>query len=232
MRSKDEIPEVRIDFLKMIQRGLQAQVISVRTDRGIKFSNKTLYAYFKEEGIDHQTTIARTLEQNDIVKRRNRTLVEEEGIDFEESFTPVARLEAVGIFVAYATHKSFPIYQMDVKMAFLNGLLKEKVYVSQPNGFVDPDHLKKVYRLWKALYRLKQAPRVGKINTGRKAYLLEDKKIPVVGVFDEVFLALGWNLEEIHVTWAHLKKKWTRLRTYTKSLKESCSQSVETVSQA
>ncbi|GJU55249.1 hypothetical protein Tco_1228963 [Tanacetum coccineum] len=66
----------------------------------------------------------------------------------------------------------------------------------------------------------------------RKAYLLEDKQIPSVRVFDEVFLALGWHLEEIHVTWAHLEKKWTRLRTYTKSLEELCIQSVETASQA
>ncbi|GJS83389.1 retrovirus-related pol polyprotein from transposon TNT 1-94 [Tanacetum coccineum] len=85
--------------------------------------------------------------------------MEEEGIDFEESFAPVARLEAVRIFVAYAAHKSFPIYQMDVKTAFLNGPLKEEVYVAQPDGFVDPDHPDKVYRLRKALYGLKQAPR-------------------------------------------------------------------------
>ncbi|GJV44253.1 retrovirus-related pol polyprotein from transposon TNT 1-94 [Tanacetum coccineum] len=73
----------------------------------------------------------------------------EEGIDFEESFAPVARLEAVRIFVAYAAHKSFPIYQMDVKTVFLNGPLKEEVYVAQPDGFVDPDHPEKVYRLRK-----------------------------------------------------------------------------------
>ncbi|GKA22026.1 retrovirus-related pol polyprotein from transposon TNT 1-94 [Tanacetum coccineum] len=85
--------------------------------------------------------------------------LKEEGIDFEESFAPVARLEAVWIFVAYAAHKSFPIYQMDVKMAFLNGPLKEEVYVAQPEGFVDPDHPEKVYLLRKALYGLKQAPR-------------------------------------------------------------------------
>ncbi|GKG36073.1 retrovirus-related pol polyprotein from transposon TNT 1-94, partial [Tanacetum coccineum] len=71
--------------------------------------------------------------------------VQEEGIDFEESFAPVARLEEVRIFVAYAAHKSFPIYQMDVKTAFLNSLLKEEVYVAQPEGFVDPDHPEKVY---------------------------------------------------------------------------------------
>ncbi|GKF62060.1 retrovirus-related pol polyprotein from transposon TNT 1-94 [Tanacetum coccineum] len=62
---------------------------------------------------------------------------QEEGIDFEESFAPVVRLEAVWIFVAHAAHKSFPIYQMDVKTAFLNGPLKEEVYVAQPEGFVD-----------------------------------------------------------------------------------------------
>nr|GEX59003.1 hypothetical protein [Tanacetum cinerariifolium] len=84
---------------------------------------------------------------------------QEEGIDFEESFALVARLEAVRIFVAYAAHKSFPIYQMDVKTAFLNGPLKEEVYVAQPDGFVDPDHPKKVYILKKALYGLKQAPK-------------------------------------------------------------------------
>ncbi|GKD49798.1 retrovirus-related pol polyprotein from transposon TNT 1-94 [Tanacetum coccineum] len=85
--------------------------------------------------------------------------LKEEGIDFEESFAPVARLEAVRIFIAYAAHKSFPIYQMDVKTAFLNGPLKEEVYVAQPEGFVDPDHPEKVYLLRKALYGLKQAPR-------------------------------------------------------------------------
>nr|GEX11051.1 hypothetical protein [Tanacetum cinerariifolium] len=84
---------------------------------------------------------------------------QEEGIYFEESNAPVARLEAVRIFVAYAAHKSFPIYQMDVKTAFLNGPLKEEVHVAQPDGFVDPDHPEKVYRLRKALYGLKQAPR-------------------------------------------------------------------------
>ncbi|GKB91582.1 retrovirus-related pol polyprotein from transposon TNT 1-94 [Tanacetum coccineum] len=88
-----------------------------------------------------------------------RNYAQEEGIDFEESFAPVARLEAVRIFVAYAAHKSFPIYQMDVKTAFLNGPPKEEVYVAQPEGFVDPDHPEKVYLLRKALYGLKQAPR-------------------------------------------------------------------------
>nr|GEW79643.1 retrotransposon protein, putative, unclassified [Tanacetum cinerariifolium] len=294
--SKDETPEVLKDFLTMIQRNLQALVIIVRTDRGTKFLNKTLNAFFKEEGIEHQTSTARTPEQNDIAeaiatayvaessshnignsnvstfnqpqvfeyrwtkdhsleqvrgnpsrpvqtrrqlatdpkicmyvltvstaepknikeamadsawieamqeelhqfdrlqvwelvdkqfgktviklkwlwknkKDEDQTVIrnkarlvakgyaQEEGIDFEESFAPVALLEAVWIFIAYATHKSFPIYQIDVKTTFLNGPLKEKVYVAQPDGFVNPDHPEKVYRLRKALYGLKQAPK-------------------------------------------------------------------------
>ncbi|GJR11459.1 retrovirus-related pol polyprotein from transposon TNT 1-94 [Tanacetum coccineum] len=379
LRSKDETPEVLIDFLKLVQRGLHAQVRTVRTDKGTEFLNKTLHAYFAQDGIEHQTSIARTPKQNVVVERRNRTLVEaartmlsaakvplffwaeaiattcftqnrslviprhektpyhiingrkpsvkffhifgsfcyivrdgenldkmkekgdaclfvgystqsrayrvynkrtrvivetihvnfdelplmasdhvssnpvlqypttaleqdslsvvvskssavtavdapnqrqqqnttpstsiivatdtpplniqttpittsqaltqaptnktsarnrwrdvyvrthpkgysqKEGIDFEESFAPVARLEAVRLFVAYAAYKSFPIYQMDVKTAFLNGPLKEEVYVNQPNRFVDPHNPDKVYHLKKVLYGLKQAPRV------------------------------------------------------------------------
>ncbi|GJY18651.1 retrovirus-related pol polyprotein from transposon TNT 1-94 [Tanacetum coccineum] len=84
---------------------------------------------------------------------------QEEGIDFEESFAPVARLEAVRIFFAFAAHMNMIVYQMDVKTSFLNGILREEVYVSQPNSFVDPDNPNHVYRLKKALYGLKQAPR-------------------------------------------------------------------------
>nr|GEZ19774.1 retrovirus-related Pol polyprotein from transposon TNT 1-94 [Tanacetum cinerariifolium] len=326
LRSKDETPEVLIDFLRLVQRGLHAQVRIVRTDKGTEFLNKTLHAYFAAGGIYHQTFVARTPEQNGVVERRNRTLVEaarimlstakvplffwaeaiatscftqncslviprhekapyhiindrkpsvkffhifgslcyivrdgenldemkekgdacifvgystqsrayrvfnkrtrvivetiyvnfvelpqmasdhvsfdpvphcqrtalehdslspalqfrtrrqlesdgemcmfaltgyaqKEGVNFEESFAPVARLEVVRLFIAYAAHKSFTVYQMDVKTTFLYGPLKEEVYVNQPDGFVDPYHPDKVYRLKKALYGLKQAPR-------------------------------------------------------------------------
>nr|GEX64378.1 retrovirus-related Pol polyprotein from transposon TNT 1-94 [Tanacetum cinerariifolium] len=84
---------------------------------------------------------------------------QEEGIDFEESFAPVARMEAIMIFLAYAAHKSFIVFQMDVKTAFLHGTLKEDVYLYQPVGFIDADHPSHVYKLKKALYGLKQAPR-------------------------------------------------------------------------
>ncbi|GKC49288.1 retrovirus-related pol polyprotein from transposon TNT 1-94 [Tanacetum coccineum] len=84
---------------------------------------------------------------------------QEEGIDFEESFAPVARIEAIRIFVENVANKNMTIFQMDVKTAFLNGELKEEVYVSQPEGFVDQDNPSHVYKLKKALYGLKQAPR-------------------------------------------------------------------------
>nr|GEW69992.1 retrovirus-related Pol polyprotein from transposon TNT 1-94 [Tanacetum cinerariifolium] len=84
---------------------------------------------------------------------------QEEGIYFEESFALVARLEAVRIFVAYVAHKNFTIYQMDVKTTFLNGPLKEEVFVSQLDGFIDPEFPNHVYRLKKTLYGLKQALR-------------------------------------------------------------------------
>ncbi|GJY15323.1 retrovirus-related pol polyprotein from transposon TNT 1-94 [Tanacetum coccineum] len=84
---------------------------------------------------------------------------QEEGIDFEESFAFVARIEPICIFIANAPTKNMTIYQMDVKTAFLNGKLREVVYVSQPEGFVDPDKPNQVYRLKNALYGLKQAPR-------------------------------------------------------------------------
>nr|GEX19563.1 integrase, catalytic region, zinc finger, CCHC-type, peptidase aspartic, catalytic [Tanacetum cinerariifolium] len=84
---------------------------------------------------------------------------QQEGIDFEELFAPIAWLEAFRLIVAYAAHKSFFVYQMDVKTSFFNGPLKEEVYVNQPKGFVDPHHPDKAYCLKKALYGLKQAPR-------------------------------------------------------------------------
>ncbi|GKF83117.1 retrovirus-related pol polyprotein from transposon TNT 1-94, partial [Tanacetum coccineum] len=79
---------------------------------------------------------------------------QEEGIDFEESFVPIARIESIRIFIANAANKNMTIYQMDVKIAFLNGELREVVYVSQSEGFIDQDKPNHVYRLKKALYDL------------------------------------------------------------------------------
>nr|GEZ23916.1 retrovirus-related Pol polyprotein from transposon TNT 1-94 [Tanacetum cinerariifolium] len=102
-------------------------------------------------------------EDNTVIRNKSRPVAkgyaQKEGVDFDESFAHVTRLEAVRLFIAYAAHKSFTVYQIDVKIAFLYGPLKEEVYVNQPNGFVDPYPPDKVYRLKKALYGLKQAPR-------------------------------------------------------------------------
>ncbi|CAH9071025.1 unnamed protein product [Cuscuta europaea] len=102
-------------------------------------------------------------EEGTIFKNKARLVAkgycQEEGIDFDETFAPVARLEAIRIFLAYAAHKQFTVYQMDVKSAFLNGLLEEEVYVEQPPGFEINREKDQVYKLHKALYGLKQAPR-------------------------------------------------------------------------
>nr|GEY44052.1 retrovirus-related Pol polyprotein from transposon TNT 1-94 [Tanacetum cinerariifolium] len=303
LRSKDETLDFIIKFLKMLQVRLNVPIRRIRTDNETKFVNQTLRDYYKEVGISHETSVARSLQENGVVERRNCTLIEaartmliyaqapeviapiaevippvytdstgspssttvdqdapstskthtptetqssvipqdvgdesldmevahmgndplfgvpipevtsaqssltaspqsielvprpdqvmvitlkwiykvkldelgsilknkarlvscgyrqEEGIDFEESFALVARLEAIWIFLAYATHKNMVVYQMDVKTAFLNGNLQEEVYVSQPDEFVDPNNPNHVYKLKKALYELKQAPR-------------------------------------------------------------------------
>ncbi|GJZ02528.1 retrovirus-related pol polyprotein from transposon TNT 1-94 [Tanacetum coccineum] len=105
----------------------------------------------------------KTNEFSRVLKNKARLVAQgfrqEEGIDLEKSFAPITRIEAIRILVANVAHKNMMIYQMDVKTDILNGELKEEVYVSQPEGFVDPDNPSHVYKLKKALYRLKQAPR-------------------------------------------------------------------------
>ncbi|GJT90755.1 retrovirus-related pol polyprotein from transposon TNT 1-94 [Tanacetum coccineum] len=166
LRSKDETPEVLKDFLTMIQRNLQAPVISVRTDRGTEFLNKTLHAFFKEEGIEHQTSTPRTWNRTILEAMADSAWIEamqeelhqfdrlqvwelvdkpfgknEECIDFEEPIAPDASLEAVRILSAYPAPQ-------------------RRFYVAQPDGFHDPDHQTKFYRLQEtSLYGLKQAPR-------------------------------------------------------------------------
>ena len=104
------------------------------------------------------------LDEDGIVTRNKARLVakgysQEEGIDYDETYAPVARLEAIRMFLAFAAHSNFKVYQMDVKSAFLNGDLEEEVYVEQPPGFEDKEFEDFVYFLFKALYGLKQAPR-------------------------------------------------------------------------
>nr|GFB11421.1 copia protein [Tanacetum cinerariifolium] len=103
-------------------------------------------------------------DESSLVIRNKARLVavgysQQEGIDYDETFAPVARIEAICLFLAYVAHKDFTVYQMDVKIAFLNEILKEEVYVGQPLGFVSKQYPDHVYALDKALYGLKQAPR-------------------------------------------------------------------------
>ncbi|GKF24779.1 putative ribonuclease H-like domain-containing protein, partial [Tanacetum coccineum] len=103
-------------------------------------------------------------DERGIVIRNKARLVaqgytQEEGIDYDEVFSPVARIEAIRLFLAYALFKDFVVYQMDVKSVFLYGKIEEKVYVCQPPGFEDPNFPDRVYKVEKALYELHQAPR-------------------------------------------------------------------------
>ncbi|GJS27361.1 putative ribonuclease H-like domain-containing protein [Tanacetum coccineum] len=115
-------------------------------------------------------------DERGIVIRNKARLVaqghtQEEGIDYDEVFAPVARIEAIRIFLVYASYMGFTVFQMDVKSAFLYGQIEEEVYVCQPPGFEDPDHPDKVYKVVKALYRLHQAPRAWKSTTGGCQFL-------------------------------------------------------------
>nr|GFB27834.1 retrovirus-related Pol polyprotein from transposon TNT 1-94 [Tanacetum cinerariifolium] len=175
LRSKDETPMFIIKFLKMIQVRLNVPVRRIRTDNGTEFVNQTLRDYYEEvwELVPRPDKVmvitlkwiykVKLDELGGILKNKahlvSRGYRQKEGIDFEESFAPIARLEAIRIFLAYAAHKNMVVYQMDVKTAFLNGNLREEVYVSQPDGFVDSNNPNHVYKLKKALYWLKQAPR-------------------------------------------------------------------------
>nr|GEY61761.1 putative ribonuclease H-like domain-containing protein [Tanacetum cinerariifolium] len=102
-------------------------------------------------------------EKGIVVRNKVRLIAQghtqEEGIDYEEVFAPVARIEAIRLFLAYASFTGFMVYQMDVKSTFLYGTIEEEMYVCQPLGFEDPDHHDKVYKVVKALYGLHQAPR-------------------------------------------------------------------------
>ncbi|GJX53341.1 putative ribonuclease H-like domain-containing protein [Tanacetum coccineum] len=121
-------------------------------------------ADFKNLAIGTKWVYRNKKDERGIVVRNKARLVaqgykQEEGVNYNEVFAPVARTEAIRLFLAYASFMNFVMYQMDVKSAFLYGTIKEEVYVSQPPGFVDPEFTEKVYKVEKALYGLHQAPR-------------------------------------------------------------------------
>nr|GEW48199.1 ribonuclease H-like domain-containing protein [Tanacetum cinerariifolium] len=278
LRSKDEVPDFVIKILKMIQVLLNATVRNIRIDNDTEFVNQTLRDYYKEIGILHQTSVACTPQQNGVVKRRNRTLVEAAQtmaqmiietihVDFDDliamayeqfnsrpetklltpgtislelvlnipsstpkpslttidqdapststsqtshktSFTVIllgveeadhdikvvhmdnnpsvefiipeptsveSSTQAIHIIIAFPAHMNMVIYQMDVKIAFLNGILCEEVYVSQPDEFVDLENPNHVYNLKKALYGLKQALRLQISQSPRGIFINQSK---------------------------------------------------------
>ncbi|GKD00786.1 putative ribonuclease H-like domain-containing protein, partial [Tanacetum coccineum] len=119
---------------------------------------------FRKKAIGTKWVYRNKKDERGVVVRNKARLVvqghkQEEGIDYDEVFAPVARIEAIRIFLAFASYMGFIVYQMDVKSAFLYGTINEEVYVSQPLGFLDPTYPKKVYKVMKALYGLHQAPK-------------------------------------------------------------------------
>nr|GEW54472.1 retrovirus-related Pol polyprotein from transposon TNT 1-94 [Tanacetum cinerariifolium] len=148
-------------------------------------------------------------EENTVIRNKTRLVVrghrQEEGIDFKESFALVARMEAIRIFLAYATHKSFTVFQMDVKTAFLHGTHKEDMYVCQPKGFIDYDHPSHVYKLKKALYGLNQVPRAwtpikikDKLNLDQNGTLVDAMKYP--SMIGALMYLTSSRLEIVHAT--------------------------------
>jgi hypothetical protein len=114
-----------------------------------------------------------------------------EGLDFGETFTPVACLEAIRILLAFVTSKGFKFYQVDIKNAFLNGVIQDEVYVRQPPGFENPKYPNRVYKISKSLYRLKQVPRAwyARLNT----FLLEHGY--VMGSVDKTLFTLNHGVD-------------------------------------
>ncbi|GJU60575.1 putative ribonuclease H-like domain-containing protein [Tanacetum coccineum] len=135
---------------------------------GYSLSSKAFRAYNTRTKRIKPTSIAKALSDSSWVEEMQEELLQfklqqghrqEEGIDYEEVFAPVARIEAIRLFLAYASFMGCLVYQMDVKSAFLYGTIEKEVYVTQPPGFKDPNHPDKVYKVVKALYGLHQAPK-------------------------------------------------------------------------
>ncbi|KAL9259367.1 Retrovirus-related Pol polyprotein from transposon RE2-like protein [Drosera capensis] len=126
--------------------------------RWIKAHTQEIEPKIISEALNDQNWVDATQEELNQFQR-NEGYSQEEGIDFDKTFAPIARLEAIRMFLAYAAYQGFKVYQIDVKNAFLNGKLQDEVYVKQPPRFEDSEYPEYVYRLDMALYGLEQPPR-------------------------------------------------------------------------
>nr|GEV41597.1 uncharacterized mitochondrial protein AtMg00810-like [Tanacetum cinerariifolium] len=182
LHSKDEASEVIISFIKKTQVNLQLQVQRVRTNNGTEFKNKTHAKFFDESSKSFQEESSSSSLNDDVQHSSDKVEVPSSNTQsvsnnmvlnvddasrshnvFNERledayFDAIAQIEAIRLFLAYVAHKDFIVFQMDLKTSFLNGILKEEVYVGQPLGFVSKQYPDHVYALEKALYGLKQAP--------------------------------------------------------------------------
>eukprot|EP00253_Pinus_taeda_P034211 PITA_34211 len=139
-------------------------------------------------------------ENGDVIRNKVRLVckgyAQQEGIDFEETFAPIARLEAIRMFLALSSFQKFKVYQMDVKSAFLNGDLEEEVYIEQPNGFILGKDPKLVCRLKKALYGLKQAPRACNEEAMSQNFALVMQKEFEMSLLGELTYFLGLQVQQ------------------------------------
>ncbi|GJW88282.1 retrovirus-related pol polyprotein from transposon TNT 1-94 [Tanacetum coccineum] len=160
-----DVGEVQLTGPEIIQETTE-KIVHIKQRIQAAHDRQKSYADLKRKpmcGLDESIYKVKLDELGEILKNNARLVArgyrQEEGINFEESFAPVARLDAIRIFLAYVAYMNIIVYQMDVKTAFLNGILCKEVYVSQPDRFVDQDNPNHVYKLKKALYGLKQDPR-------------------------------------------------------------------------
>ncbi|KAL8134591.1 hypothetical protein AgCh_009567 [Apium graveolens] len=162
--------------------GLKHNLLSISqiTDRGDLLNSEELSDSGDKPDPDNESDpdLMNKTDSDGTIIKNNARLVgkgysQQEGIDYNETFAQVARLEAIRIFLAYVAHKKFKVFQMDVKSAFINGELEEEVYVEQPHGFIDPKFPDHVYRHDKALYGLKQAPKAWYETLGSDLLLVQ-----------------------------------------------------------
>ncbi|GJV86176.1 putative ribonuclease H-like domain-containing protein [Tanacetum coccineum] len=175
-KAEEELDELALKHLREVPKNKATSTTSVNSGSGpvntqhadqddsdmpeLTIFNKPQKGIFDEASYDDEGMISKALKDDSWVEAMQEELLQhEEGIDYDELFAHVTRIEAIRLFLAFASFMGFIVYQMDVKSGFLYDTIDEEVYVSQPPSFVDPDHSKKVYKVVKALYGLHQAPR-------------------------------------------------------------------------